>query len=64
MTIEISKLNYGIVTGPAPGLSITELNMGVVINPAPGIAITKINYGVVIDTGIFSAGRRRSLIGG
>lgn len=63
MSIDLTKVTYGVVVGPGDGITINKVSFGVVVGPDPGITITKATYGVIVDTlTIPPSGRRRQIV--
>ena len=64
MTIDVAKLNYGIVVGPDAGVTTAKLNYSAVVGPSAGITVTKLSYAVIVDTTTpeVALGRRRMMM--
>ena len=63
MSVDLSKIGYGAIVGPSPGVSISKIGFGAIVGPSPGVAISKIGFGIIIDTLTPEAsGRRRQFM--
>jgi len=51
MSIDLSKINFGIITDAgSPGIVTTKVNFGIITaeHVGEGVAVTKINYCVIV----------------